>query len=502
MGMTKLSSVLDGVEKLAVHGSLDLELASLSHDSRHVSPGTLFFAIPGSRTDGNRHVQQAIACGAVAVVSEMQAPPAPLAFPVTWVQVKNAHAALGLAADRFYGRPSRALKVVGITGTNGKTTTSYFLESILVRAKRRVGVLGTVNYRLDGRPVGKAVNTTPIASELQRLLAAARDSGATDVVMEVSSHALSLHRVDDVVFDVAVFTNLFRDHLDFHKTREAYFAAKRRLFEMLEEHLSVKPDRFAVFNADDPWLAKLEGSAPHARWMPFGLGPAAALRGESVELTPGGTAFELVSGPKRRKIRLKLLGKHNVYNALAAAAAARALGVDEEAIIGGLEALDRVPGRLEPVEEGQGFQVLVDYAHTDSALETVLALLAEVPHKRVLTVFGCGGDRDRSKRGPMGLAACRGSDFVFVTSDNPRTEEPQRIVEDIVAGLDESRLSNYRVVLDRREAIRAAIREAADGDILLIAGKGHEDYQILKDRTIPFDDRAIAREALRERQKV
>lgn len=499
--MPKLSSVLDGVEKLSVHGSLDQDVSSLAHDSRRVVPGTLFFALSGSRTDGNRHLQQAVASGAVAVVSEMQAPPAPLALPVAWVRVRDAHEALGVAADRFYGRPSRALRVVGITGTNGKTTTSYFLESILSRAGRRVAVLGTINYRFEGREIGKAVNTTPIASDLQRLLAEVRDAGATDAVMEVSSHALSLHRVDEVVFDAAVFTNLSRDHLDFHKTRDAYFEAKRRLFESLDLHRSAKPERAAVFNADDPWSARLQGSAPRARWIPFGLSDAALLRADRIELAPEGTVFELHWGRTRRKVRLKLLGKHNVYNALAAGAAALALGHDVDEVARGLEALRSVPGRLEPVEEGQGFRVLVDYAHTDSALETVLALLAEVPHKRVLTVFGCGGDRDRTKRGPMGVAACRGSDLVFVTSDNPRTEDARRILDDIAAGLDEARLTNFRVEPDRREAIRSAIREASDGDILLIAGKGHEDYQILKDRTIPFDDRSIAREALRERQR-
>jgi UDP-N-acetylmuramoyl-L-alanyl-D-glutamate--2,6-diaminopimelate ligase len=493
-----LSSVLEGVSKLAVRGPVDVELSALSHDSRKVTPGTIFFALSGHKTDGNRHVQQAASAGAVAVVSEMAPPPAPFALPVTWIQVKDAHAALGAAANRFYGKPSEKLKIVGITGTNGKTTTSYFLESILATAGRSVGVLGTVNYRFKGKTVGKAVNTTPIASDLQRFLAETRDAGGTDVVMEVSSHALSLHRVEDVLFDVAVFTNLSRDHLDFHKTKEAYFEAKRRLFELLEDRRSVKPDRFAVVNADDPWTEKLGKSAPHAKWLRFGLDHSADVRAEKLDLTPEGSTFRL----GKKAVRLGLIGKHNVYNALAAAGAARALGYDDAAIARGLEALASVPGRLEPVDEGQGFQVLVDYAHTDSALETVLALLAEVPHKRILTVFGCGGDRDRTKRGPMGVAACSGSELAFVTSDNPRTEDPKLILDDITAGLKAADRDNYRLVPDRREAIRAAIKEARDGDIVLIAGKGHEDYQILKDRTIHFDDREIARDALKERQRV
>ena len=493
----KLSELLRGVEKVKVQGGLDLEITGLSHDSRNVRPGDVFFAMHGEKTDGNRFLKDAAGRGATAVVSELEAPPAPASLSAVWVQVKDAHEALSSAAANFFGHPSAAMKVVGITGTNGKTTTAYFLESILRRAGRPTGVVGTVNYRFEGAEISKAPNTTPLALELQGLFADFKRRGATDVVMEVSSHALALKRVEEIEFDAAVFTNLYRDHLDFHKTKDEYFAAKRRLFELLSR--SPKPGRTAVLNADDARFAALKEASRGVKVVAYGLGPAAEFRAESVALSPQGTSFALRWEGRERPVRLLLIGRHNVYNALAAGAAAAASGVPIGTVIEGLETLRSVPGRLEPVDGGQDFTVVVDYAHTDSALEIVLENLKILPHKRTITVIGCGGDRDRTKRGPMGLAACRGSDLAVITSDNPRSEEPDRIIADIVEGLKAAGAANYVVEPDRRKAVFRAIGEARTGDLVLIAGKGHEDYQILKDRTIRFDDRETALEALRER---
>ncbi|MBI5882531.1 MAG: UDP-N-acetylmuramoyl-L-alanyl-D-glutamate--2,6-diaminopimelate ligase [Elusimicrobia bacterium] len=494
-----LAALLQYAPGIETRGRTDMEVTGLTHDSREVSPGAVFFAIPGSKTDASRYVKEAIERGACAVISELAVPPAPISLPATWVQVRDLPQAMGRMADAFFGRPSAALAVVGVTGTNGKTTVTYFLESIIAACGGMPAVVGTVNYRFRGREQ-KAVNTTPISLELLRLIRRFKDEGATHVAMEVSSHALSLGRADEIEFDAAVFTNLRRDHLDFHKTTEDYFNAKIRLFELLCRADSSKKRRVAAINADDPRVAAVARAASEADLWTYGLKPGARVRALKTELTPEGTRFELDFDGRRRNARINMVGIHNVSNALAAAAAAAGLGLDEVGIVAGLGALAAVPGRLEPVQAGQDFRVFVDYAHTDSAIETVLGYLRELPHGRLITVFGCGGDRDRTKRGPMGTAACRGSDLALVTSDNPRGEDPLAIIAEISAGITAAGLKNYSVVADRREAIFSAVREARPGDIVLIAGKGHEDYQILREKTIHFDDRETAREAILGRQ--
>ncbi|MBI5239322.1 MAG: UDP-N-acetylmuramoyl-L-alanyl-D-glutamate--2,6-diaminopimelate ligase [Elusimicrobia bacterium] len=493
----KLSELLRHAGALAVAGPDDAEVLDLRHDSRAVRPGDLFFALPGSKTDGNRHTREAVAAGAVAVVSELAAPPAPVSLPAAWVQVADAALAMSRMADDFFRHPSGALPVVGVTGTNGKTTTTYFLESIAQAAGGRPGVVGTVDYRLGGSAVAAAPNTTPVSLELQRLLARFRDAGATLAALEVSSHALALRRVEDVSFDAAVFTNLASDHLDFHKTREDYLRSKLHLFELLTDPAAAKPRNSAVINADDPAAGAVRRAAAGAEVILYGLGGDAHCRGRIQELSPQGARFDILWRGRSLPARIQLTAQHNVSNALAAAAAAFALGIPEAAVLRGLAALARVPGRLEPVTAGQDFSVLVDYAHTAMALETVLGHLAAVPHRRLITVFGCGGDRDRSKRGPMGTAACRGSDFAVVTSDNPRSEDPLAIIADIEAGIRTAGLKNYKIEPDRGRAIALAVGMAGAGDIVLIAGKGHEAVQIHKDRVEAFDDREAAREALR-----
>ena len=514
----KLSELLRHARALRVAGPTDTEVQDLRHDSRAIRPGDLFFALPGSKTDGNRHTRQAVAAGAVAVVSELEPPPAPVSLPAAWIQVSDAALAMGRMADDFFCHPSGALTVVGVTGTNGKTTTTYFLESIIRAAGGRPGVVGTVDYRLDGRAISAAPNTTPVALELQRLLARFRDAGATLAALEVSSHALALKRVEELSFDAAVFTNLASDHLDFHKTREGYLEAKLRLFELLTRPGTAKPRRVAVINADDPAARAVYRAAAGSEIVLYGLQAEAQIRAGGIGSSAGagrtdfltasaadlamdahGTRFDILWGGRRLPARISLAAQHNVSNALAAAAVALSLGTPKAAVLQGLSALERVPGRLEPVEAGQDFTVLVDFAHTAMALETVLGHLAKVPHRRLITVFGCGGDRDRTKRGPMGVAACGRSDLAVVTSDNPRSEDPLAIIADIEAGLRTAGLKNYKIEPDRGRAIALAVGMAGAGDIVLIAGKGHEAVQILKDRAAAFDDREAAREALRSR---
>ena len=479
-------------------GPVDVLVRGLRHDSRHVEPGDLFFALPGSKTDGNRHAREALEKGAVAVVSELEAPPPPAVVSGTWVRVSDVAEAMASISDCFFGRPSSNLTVVGVTGTNGKTTTSYLLEAAAAACGGYVGVIGTVETRLAGVRLAKAVNTTPISLELNRTLAAMRDGGASHVMMEVSSHALSLKRVETVDFDAAIFLNLTRDYLDFHKTPEAYFEAKARLFDLLARADNAKKVKVAALNADDPKSHYLRKKAVGCDIVEFGLGEGAKdLRARALSADLNGTRVEWTWRGKRLEGSIRLPGLYNVSNATAAAAALLGLGHDPQGVTRGLAALRAVPGRLESVDEGQDFHVFVDYAHTDSALTTVLELLKSLPHKNIITVVGCGGDRDRSKRGPMGVAACRGGDFAVFTSDNPRSEDPAAILADIEAGVRAAGLKNHTMVPDRGEAIAAAIARARTGDVVLIAGKGHEDYQILRDRTVPFDDREAARAALR-----
>jgi UDP-N-acetylmuramoyl-L-alanyl-D-glutamate--2,6-diaminopimelate ligase len=493
----KLSKLLSHARAVHVTGPADVEVQDLRHDSRAVRPGDLFFALPGSKTDGNRHARAAVAAGAVAVVSELEPPPAPVSLPAAWIQVADVALAMGRLADDFFAHPSGAMTVVGVTGTNGKTTTTYFLESIVKAAGGRPGVVGTVDYRLDGRAISAAPNTTPVSLELQRLLARFRDEGATLAALEISSHALALKRVDELSFDAAVFTNLASDHLDFHRTREEYLQAKLHLFELLTRPSAGKPRRWALINADDPAARAVRRAAEGAEIVLYGLKAEAQVRAVGLKMDALGTSFDILRGGKRLPARISLAAEHNVCNALAAAATALSLGFAEDVVLKGLSSLERVPGRLEPVDAGQDFTVLVDFAHTAAALDTVLGHLALVPHRRLITVFGCGGDRDRSKRGPMGVAACGRSDFAVVTSDNPRTEDPLAIISDIESGLRTAGLKNYKIEPDRRLAIALAVNMAGPGDIVLIAGKGHEAYQILKDRTAAFDDREAARETLK-----
>jgi UDP-N-acetylmuramoyl-L-alanyl-D-glutamate--2,6-diaminopimelate ligase len=477
-----------------------------------VAPGDLFVALPGTRTDGARYVAEACARGAIAVAADFAAAPvferggalpgAPHGAGVTWVETTAPARLLARVAARLHGDPTRDLTMVGITGTSGKTTVSYLLEAIWQAAGLSPGVLGTISYRFGGEAVAAPL-TTPAAPELFARLASMRAGGGTHVAMEVSSHALAQDRVDGIAWDATVFTNLGRDHLDFHRDADDYFQAKARLFHALEA--SPKRRRVAVLNIADPRSRELRRSLT-VPTLSFGEG--GDVRAERLTMTLDGSRFDVVLGGERVALRSPLIGAGHVENVLAAAATAHALGTPLPAIIHGVETFAGVPGRLEAVRAGQGFTVLVDYAHKPDALASVLGSLRQIVAGRLLCVFGCGGDRDRGKRSLMGEAVARAADLAILTSDNPRTEDPQAIIADAepglvagglprLAGLEDAR-RGYVVEPDRARAIAAAIRVARAGDCVVIAGKGHEDYQIVGTTKLPFDDRTEARRALAE----
>jgi UDP-N-acetylmuramoyl-L-alanyl-D-glutamate--2,6-diaminopimelate ligase len=482
--------VLDGAEVLALSG--DPGVSSVEYDSRRVKPGCLFVAMRGESSDGNRFIDQAIQGGAVAVVTDAAAEkPRP---GIAWAVVPNGRRALARISANFYKKPAERIAITGITGTNGKSTTAFLLESILTAAGRKSALIGTIEYHVAGK-VLPAPHTTPEALELNRIFSEALGWGATDAVMEVSSHALAQERVFGVPFDVAVFTNLTRDHLDYHGTMEEYFAAKRVLFE----GSGTDAPRAVVTNVDDEYGVKLAEFSRKRSSVVLKYGwERGDLHAEKVEITTRGTRFDLVTPAAKIAVFSALIGRVNVYNILAAAGAGYARGCPAEAIAAGIDKLACVPGRFERVDCGQPFTVVVDYAHTDDALRNLTALGRELVSGvkgRVLTVFGCGGDRDRKKRPLMGEAAGRGSDFVVLTSDNPRSEDPVAIINDAVVGLQKTGVK-YSVEADRRKAIALGIGEARPGDIVLLAGKGHEKVQVTREGPIPFDDLEVAREVL------
>jgi len=483
-------------------------VSDVTHDSRQARERSLFVAIRGQLFDAHKFVPQVLEQGAVGIISELE----PLAVwrsstesrsgrglapAPSWIQVPDVRRAMAVAAAEVHRHPSRELQLVGITGTNGKTTTAYLIASIPEAAGEPVAMTGTVEYRL-GPERKKAGRTTPEATDMQRLLRQAVEIGCRTAVMECSSQAMDFHRCDELEYAVAVFSNLTRDHLDYHKTMEEYFAAKRVLFE----GCGTDAPRAAVTNADDEYSAKLAEFSRKRSSVVLKYGWARGdLHAEKVEITTRGTRFDLVMPGEKIAVFSALIGRVNVYNILAAAGAAYARGCAAEAIAEGIDKLACVPGRFERVDCGQPFTVVVDYAHTDDALRNLTALARELvsgvgSKGRVLTVFGCGGDRDRKKRPLMGEAAGRGSDFVVLTSDNPRSEDPLAIINDAVVGLQKTGVK-YSVEADRRKAIALAIAEAGPGDIVLLAGKGHEKVQVTRAGSTPFDDLEVARAALR-----
>ena len=463
-----------------------LQVEGLEYDSRRVKKGTLFFAFPGSRADGRSFAAQAVQAGAVAVVSELSQPED---FSGNWIEVAHGRHALALAARNFFQRPDERISLTGITGTNGKTTTSYLFDSILRAAGKVTALIGTIEYHLGNR-VLPAVNTTPESLDIYRLFSELEQMGGTFATMEVSSHALALGRVYGLHFHTAIFSNLTRDHLDFHHTMEEYFAAKQMLFT----GAGAPPPKFAVVNHDDEYGAGIK-VGPDTQVLWYGLGKDATVRARHISSSFEGLRFEVHAPGGRFNIQSPLIGRINVYNILAACCAGLSYGFQPETIAAGIAQCRAVPGRFERVDEGQPFVVVVDYAHTDDALRNVISMARSLEPKRVVTLFGCGGDRDRTKRPIMGQVAAELSDFVVLTSDNPRSEDPLDIMNDVLVGL-RRKDTPCLVEPDRATAIRRAIEEARPGDIIILAGKGHETYQVLKDRTISFDDREVAREVL------
>ncbi len=462
-------------------------VTGLDYDSRRLAAGFVYFPFPGSRTDGHKFVPDALARGTVAIASEREAPADLARF---WIQVEHGRRALALAARNFYGQLDKRLVLSGITGTNGKTTTAHLLNSILRAAGKVTAMIGTIEYHLAGR-VLPAVNTTPESLDLHRIFAELVTAGGSHVIMEVSSHALALGRVFGMDYSTAIFTNLTRDHLDFHQTMEDYFAAKQLLFT----GAGGNPPALAVINSDDEYGRMIETAAA-TKTLWYGFGADANVRARHITSTFQGLRFDLQFRKLRFAISSTLVGRINVSNILAAAGAALGMGIAPEDVARGVADLQSVPGRFERVDEGQPFMVVVDYAHTDDALRNTITMARNLGPKRIVTLFGCGGDRDRTKRPLMGHAAAELSDFVVLTSDNPRSEDPISIMNDALVGIRRTDVAHV-IEPDRKAAITRAIKEARPGDIVILAGKGHETYQILGDQTIHFDDREVAREVLR-----
>jgi len=487
----KLRDLLQGAEASVPVSAEELEIRQVACDSRKVQPRALFFALHGAKADGNTFIRDAVSRGAAAIASE-DAAPAAIPSSVPWIQVRQARKALAVAAANFFAHPAAALQLVAVTGTNGKTTTTSLIDAIVKASGAKTGLFGTIAYHT---PLGEypAPNTTPESVDLQGFLAEIRDAGGKFGVLEASSHSLAMDRLWGCHFAAAVFTNLTREHMDYHKTFEDYFAAKKRLFE----GTGAGAPEVAVLNTDDEYGKRLSGMAK--KTVSYGLESDADITTKKFQLTFNGLTFTAQTPSGKVQVASPLVGRINVYNILAAIGAAQALGLSNEVIEAGIRSLESVSGRFQRIDLGQPYFVVVDYAHTDDALEHLIRTARELnPKGRIITLFGCGGGKDRTKRPVMGEVTGGLSDLTILSSDNPRTEDPLKIISDIIVGLQKTS-GKYLIEPDREKAIGVAMDEARAGDIILLAGKGHENYQILADRTLEFDDRDMARRALRER---
>ncbi len=487
----KLRDLLQGTEARVSESAQEMEIRQVACDSRKVQPRALFFALHGAKADGNEFIRDAVSRGAAAIASEESAPAA-IPSSVAWIQVREARKALAVAAANFFGHPAEALQLAAVTGTNGKTTTTSLIDAIVKASGAKTGLFGTIAYHT---PLGEypAPNTTPESVDLQGFLAEICDAGGKFGVLEASSHSLAMDRLWGCHFAAAVFTNLTREHMDYHKTFDDYFAAKKKLFE----GTGAGAPEVAVINTDDEYGKRLIGLAK--KTVTYGLENGADITTKKFQLTFNGLAFAAQTPNGKVQVTSPLVGRINVYNILAAIGAAQALGLSNEVIEAGIRNLESVSGRFQRIDLGQPYFVVVDYAHTDDALENLIRTARELnPKGRIITLFGCGGGKDRTKRPVMGEVTGRLSDLTILSSDNPRTEDPLKIISDIIVGLQKTP-GKYLIEPDREKAIGVAMDEARPGDIILLAGKGHENYQILADRTLEFDDRDMARRALRER---
>lgn len=480
-----LEKVLHNIPYECIQGKCDIEIDAIIYDSRIKTQKGLFICIEGYTVDGHQYIQSAIDNGAVAIIVQkeinIEIPP-----HIAMVKVDDTRATMAVIGSNFYNHPSKDMNLIGITGTNGKTTTSYLIAWILESISKKIGVIGTIENRI-GNKIIKAERTTPESLDLQRLLNMMKEDEVSHVVMEVSSHALELERVKGVNYKVGVFTNLSLDHLDFHKTIENYAKAKAKLFNMCEE---------GIINIDDPY-AKVMIEAANCHIYTYGIDSNADFKGENIQISSRGVNFDLVVRDRVLPVFMPIPGKFSVYNALAAIATTYAMGLSIESIIQSLADVPGVPGRVQSISSTKGFSIIIDYAHTPDGLENILQTVKEFVKGDIITVFGCGGDRDQTKRPIMGKIAGEYSDYTIITSDNPRTEDPQTILDHIENGIKEHK-EKYEKVIDRKEAIQKAIQRAKKDDVIIIAGKGHENYQILKDRIIHFDDVEVAKDYLQE----
>lgn len=490
----KLQSLIDLLPEVEVTGDTEKLIQNVEHDSRKVVSGTLFVCLTGNKVDGHDYIAQARQAGAIAVLVEKDV----VIDGVTIIKVPDTRAAMSKITPFFYDYPARKLRMIGVTGTNGKTTTTYLIREILRAAGYQVGVIGTIQIVIGDETLPIS-NTTPDVIDLQTVLAKMVERGMDYVVMEVSSHALALNRVAGCEFDVGVFTNMTRDHLDFHKTFENYADAKAELFRSLSNPSNIKDGKTAIINVDDP-IADFMLKNAQCPKLTYGVKYKADLFADNIAIKAKGVTLLVNTVTDKIALDLNITGMFNVYNVLAAIGAALAEGIDAATVKKALECFESVPGRFELVNAGQAFSVIVDYAHTPDGLENILKTAREFAKSRIIIVFGCGGDRDRTKRPIMGKLAVQYADIVIATSDNPRTEDPNTILDEIETGIldDKNESQIYKRIADRKAAIYTAIDIAENDDIVIIAGKGHETYQILKDRTISFDDREIARQAIRE----
>lgn len=484
----KLRELLKDIDYKLLKGELDQEITGICYDSRQVKPGALFVCISGFKTDGHLYIKQALNNGAAAFMVEKEID---INQDLTCIMTPNNRRALSVLASNYYKEPSKFLRVIGVTGTNGKTTTTHLIKAILEESQNKAAIMGTLYARI-GDTKKELGHTTPEAPEIEEFMSLSREKGGEYFIMEVSSHALDLNRVDKVNFNVAIFTNLTQDHLDLHQNMQNYKNAKMKLFGMLQE----ETDSFGIINADDPYAADFIQSAGNTYYT-YGINNEADVQAGDLQISLKGSRFKVMYDKGSFDVNMKLIGLFSVYNALAAITFALKEGINSDKIKSAMEKVEGVPGRFEQVDCGQKFTVIVDYAHTPDGLENILKTGRQIVENRLITVFGCGGDRDRTKRPRMGEIAARYSDFCIATSDNPRSEEPEQIIADILPGMNKVENSRYAVIVDRREAIRHAVHLAKEGDLIIIAGKGHETYQLVKDRVLHFDDREVAREFLK-----
>ncbi|NIO49403.1 MAG: UDP-N-acetylmuramoyl-L-alanyl-D-glutamate--2,6-diaminopimelate ligase [Candidatus Aminicenantes bacterium] len=481
----KLKDLLEGVPGVLFNGNEEEEIQGIAYSSKDVQPGFLFAALKGEKKDGVEFIEEAVLNGAVVFLSEK---PKPTNFEKTWLQASDAREALALCSANFYSHPSQKMKVVGVTGTKGKTTITYLLEEILKESHFLPAVIGTISYRSPSIKIS-AERTTPEAPYLQRMLAEMLAQGVTHCLIEVSSHALELKRVLGIGFDIALFSNLSGEHLDYHHTMQKYFEAKKKLFFLNHKKIT------AVINSDDPWGKKLISELPSGV-VTYGLEPGAHVMGKNFKLLERGIELSVKHPAGELLVFSPLLGKPNLYNILASIAVALKLNIAVSAIKEGIASLQQIPGRFENIKNSLGLHIFVDYAHTDDALKNLLETVHGLNPRRIILVFGAGGDRDKAKRPRMGEVAGNLSDWTILTSDNPRSEDPMAIISDIEKGIKKTGTKNYEILPDRKEAIERALSLGEKGDYILVAGKGHEDYQIIKDKVIPFKDADVIRSIL------